>query len=281
MSVEALPSSATRPARRRPAAPVWRSYGPPAVLMGVLLVVWQVVAQSQAIPSYILPTPAAILAATWQNWSLMLPHIAQTLQQVLWGIGLAIVIGVALAAAVDLSPWLRRALYPLLVASQTIPILALAPLLIIWFGFGLTPKVFIVTLFCFFPIAINTADGLGAADPELLSLLRAMGASRRQIWTKVRLPASLPYFFSGLRIAATYSVTGAIIGEWVGASQGLGIYMLRSANAFKTDQVFSAILVSSLLSLILFGLVFLAERLLLPWYHSSQRTEQWRENASR
>ena len=128
-----------------------------------------------------------------------------------------------------------------------------------------------------FPIAINTADGLSAAEPELLALLRAMGASRRQIWSKVRLPASLPYFFSGLRIAATYSVAGAIIGEWVGASQGLGIYMLRSANAFRTAQVFSAILIASLLSLILFLLVFLIERALLPWYHSSQREAHWTE----
>jgi ABC-type nitrate/sulfonate/bicarbonate transport system permease component len=193
------------------------------------------------------------------------------------GLALALLTGVALAAALDLSSWLRRALYPLLVISQTIPILALAPLLIIWFGFGIIPKVFIVALVCFFPIAVNTADGLSGADPELLSLLRAMGASRSQLWTKVRLPASLPYFFSGLRVAATYSVIGAVIGEWVGASQGLGIYMLRSANAFKTPQVFSTIAISSLISLTLFMMVFLVERMLLPWYHSAQRTAQWED----
>lgn len=253
----------------------WQNFGPPLLLLLTLFFVWEVVVAWQAVPSWILPAPSEILLATWQNLSLLIPHIIQTLKQVLLGLALAIVAGIGLAAAVDASGWLRRALYPLLVASQTIPILALAPLLIIWFGFGLTPKVFIVTLFCFFPIAINTADGLTAAEPELLALLRAMGATRRQIWMKVRLPASLPYFFSGLRIAATYSVVGAIIGEWVGASQGLGIYMLRSANAFKTDQVFSAIVISSLLSLLLFGLVFLAERALLPWYHSTQRESQW------
>lgn len=253
----------------------WQNYGPPIALIVGLLVAWEVIVTWQAVPRWILPAPSQIGRAMWQNVDLLVPHILQTMKQVLLGLGLAIVTGVALAAALDLSSWLRRALYPLLVASQTIPILALAPLLIIWFGFGLTPKVFIVTLFCFFPIAINTADGLTAADPELLALLRAMGATRRQIWRKVRLPASLPYFFSGLRIAATYSVVGAIIGEWVGASQGLGIFMLRSANAFKTDQVFAAIVISSLLSLALFGLVFIAERLLLPWYHSSQRESQW------
>ncbi|MCB0163209.1 MAG: ABC transporter permease [Anaerolineae bacterium] len=253
----------------------WRSYGPPIVLMIGLLVAWEGLVTWREVPRWILPAPSQIGRAMWQNIDLLTPHVLQTMKQVLLGLGLAIVTGVALAAMLDLSSWLRRALYPLLVASQTIPILALAPLLIIWFGFGLTPKVFIVTLFCFFPIAINTADGLTAADPELLALLQAMGATRRQIWRKVRLPASLPYFFSGLRIAATYSVVGAIIGEWVGASQGLGIFMLRSANAFKTDQVFAAIVISSLLSLMLFGLVFVTERALLPWYHSSQRGSQW------
>ena len=253
----------------------WRSYSPPIALIGGGLITWEVIVNWQAVPQWILPAPSQIWQAVWQNFDLLIPHMMQTMQQVLLGLGLAIVTGVALAAVLDLSSWLRRALYPMLVASQTIPILALAPLLVIWFGFGLTPKVFIVTLFCFFPIAINTADGLTAADPELLALLRAMGANRRQIWRKVRLPASLPYFFSGLRIAATYSVVGAIIGEWVGASKGLGIFMLRSANAFKTDQVFAAIVISSLLSLALFGLVFVAERILLPWYHSNQRESQW------
>jgi ABC-type nitrate/sulfonate/bicarbonate transport system permease component len=255
----------------------WRDYLPATGVILLLLLAWQGVAIWQAVPAWLLPTPAAILQATWQNFPLLTPHILQTLQQVALGLALAITAGVILAALLDLSSWLRQALYPLLVASQTIPILALAPLLIIWFGFGLAPKVLIVALFCFFPIAINTADGLSAAEPDLLALLRAMGANRRQIWTKVRLPASLPYFFSGLRIAATYSVAGAIIGEWVGASQGLGIYMLRSANAFRTDQVFSAILIASLLSLILFLLVFLVERALLPWYHSTQREAHWKE----
>jgi ABC-type nitrate/sulfonate/bicarbonate transport system permease component len=254
-----------------------RAYLPAAGVLLLLLLIWQGLTFWQSIPSWILPAPAEILGATWQNYPLLAPHVLQTLKQVVLGLLLAIGAGVALAALLDLSRWLRQALYPLLIASQTIPILALAPLLIVWFGFGLAPKVFIVALFCFFPIAINTADGLSAADPELLALLRAMGASRRQIWSKVRLPASLPYFFSGLRIAATYSVAGAIIGEWVGASQGLGIYMLRSANAFRTAQVFSAILIASLLSLSLFLLVFLIERALLPWYHSSQREAHWTE----
>lgn len=250
-------------------------YGPPAILLLSLLVLWEGLVAWQDVPEWIIPAPGRIVQVTWQNAALLGPHIVQTMQEMGLGLALALVAGVALAAALDLSPWLRRALYPLLVISQTIPILALAPLLIIWFGFGIMPKVLIVALVCFFPIAVNTADGLAAAEPELLSLLRAMGATRGQIWAKVRLPASLPYFFSGLRIAATYSVIGAVIGEWVGASQGLGIYMLRSSNAFRTPQVFSAIAISSAISLLLFAAVFLVERMLLPWYHSSQRASQW------
>ncbi len=137
----------------------------------------------------------------------------------------------------DVSNLLRRSLYPILVASQTVQILAIAPLLIIWFGFGLLPKVLVVILICFFPLAVNTADGLASADPDLVALLRSMGASRNQIWRMVRLPAALPSFFSGLRIAVTYSVVGATIAEWVGGSAGLGLYMLRSKNALATDQV--------------------------------------------
>jgi len=253
----------------------FRDYAPPVGLLLTLLLAWELIVLWRQVPDWILPSPSEIWRVTWQNALMLGPHVWQTLQEMILGLALALVTGVTLAALLDLSPWLRRALYPLLIISQTIPILALAPLLIIWFGFGIMPKVLIVALVCFFPIAVNTADGLSAAEPELLSLLRAMGANRRQIWAKVRLPASLPYFFSGLRIAATYSVIGAVIGEWVGASQGLGIYMLRSANAFKTPQVFSTIAISSVISLILFALVFLIERIMLPWYHSSQRTTQW------
>ncbi len=193
------------------------------------------------------------------------------------GLVLALVLGVTLGAVIDFSPLLRRALYPLLVTSQTIPLFAIAPLLIIWFGFGLEPKVAVVVLVCFFPVVVSTADGLASADPDLLALLRAMGATRRQTWLKVRFPAALPSLFSGLRIAATYSVIGAIFGEWVGAQYGLGVYLQRSFSAARTAQVFAAIAVTSALSIALFGVVWLAERLALPWYHTSGRQAHWEE----
>src|SRR3989440_8145138 len=181
----------------------------------------------------------------------------------------ATLLGLLLAILLDASNWLRRAIYPLLITSQTIPIIALAPLLLIWLGFGLEPKIIVVALYCFFPIAVACADGLAGAEPELINLLRSMRASRWQILWLVRLPGAMPAFFSGLRIAATYGVTGAIFGEYVGAYQGLGIYMQLSFNSHAIVLVFAAILVTAALSLLLFGLVSLIERIALPWYHGS------------
>jgi len=258
----------------------WRrrlgQYGPPLVLLLALLALWEVLVRLAGVPKWLLPAPTQIVAAGLSAAPLLGPHIAQTMQETLLGLGLALVAGLLLAFAIDLSATLRRALYPLLVASQTIPILALAPLLIIWFGYGILPKVLVVALVCFFPVAVGMADGLRAADPELINLLRAMGASRRQIFAKVRLPAALPSFFSGLKIAVTYSVVGAIIGEWVGASVGLGIFMTRSSKSFLTDRVFAAIAITSLLSIALFAVVLVLERAVLPWYFAG-REEVWEE----
>lgn len=249
--------------------------GPSAALLALFVALWQAATWVGQMPEWLLPSPARIAQTAWEVAPSLLPHIAQTLVETFWGLGLSLVTGLLLAFAIDLSPLLRRALYPLLVASQTVPIIALAPLLVVWFGFGMVSKVIVVALVCFFPIAINTADGLRATDPEHVALLRAMGARRGQIFRAVRLPSALPSFFSGLRIAVTYSVIGAVISEWIGASQGLGIYMIRSANAFRTAQLFTAIVVASLLSIALFLLVSGLERASLPWYYSAKREEQW------
>lgn len=258
--------------------PRWfREVFPPALLIGFVILSWHVVAVEGGLSAFILPSPAQVIEAGWRTRALLGTAIGTTMLETAIGMVVALMLGVALAAAIDFSPFLRRALYPILVASQTVQILAIAPLLIIWFGFGLLPKVIIVVLVCFFPMAVSTADGLASADPDLISLLRSMGAKRGQIWRMVRLPAAMPSFFSGLRVAVTYSVVGATIGEWVGGSAGLGLYMLRSKNAFRTDQVFVAMLITSLLSVGLFTLVYLVERLALPWYYSAQRKEQWEE----
>jgi ABC-type nitrate/sulfonate/bicarbonate transport system permease component len=259
-------------------APRWlRDVYPPALIVGLALLAWAGIAAASGLPPFILPSPGRVLAAGLATRDLLGAAILATMVETALGLAISLALGVLLAAAMDLSSFLRRGLYPILVASQTVQILAIAPLLIIWFGFGLLPKVIVVVLACFFPLAVSTADGLASTDPDLIALLRASGATRGQIWRMARLPAALPSFFSGLRIAVTYSVVGATIGEWVGGSAGLGLYMLRSKNALATDQVFVAIVITSLLSIGLFVLVYVIERLSLPWYHSAQRHEQWDE----
>jgi len=245
-------------------------YGPAFVLAITLLVLWELYVRASQVSPTVLPTPIAVVQALINNWGIIYDNTVQTLLETVLGMIAATLLGLLLAILLDASGWMRRAIYPLLVTSQTIPIIALAPLLLIWFGYDIGPKVLVVALYCFFPIAVACADGLAGAEPELIKLLYSMRASRWQILWLVRLPGAMPSFFSGLRIAATYSVTGAIFGEFVGAEKGLGIYMKLEANSFATVQVFAAILVTAVLSLLLFGLVSLVERIALPWYHGAK-----------
>ena len=260
--------------------PFWRHssrWGPAALLVGLLLAAWEAFARLTAAPAWLLPAPSAIARAGVAAAPLLAGHVWRTLIEALLGLALAVVTGVGLAVLIDLSAVLKRALYPLLVVSQTVPTIALAPLLMVWFGFGLLPKVLVVALVCFFPVAMSMAQGLEATDPDLNALLASMGASRSQIFRKARFPGALPAAFGGLRIAATYSVIGAVIAEWVGASKGLGIFMIRASNSFLTARLFAAIALASVLSLVLFGAVLLLERLALPWYFAARRQERWED----
>ena len=245
-------------------------YGPAIVLTLALLALWELYVSARQVSVQVLPSPIAIVQALMNNWSIIYDNTLQTLLETVLGLTLAAILGLLLAITLDISSWMRRAVYPLLITSQTIPIIALAPLLLIWIGYDIRPKLIVVTLYCFFPIAVATVDGLASAEPELIKLLHSMRATRWQILRLVRLPGAMPAFFSGLRIAAAYSVIGAIFGEYVGAEKGLGIYMQKAANSFATINVFAAILVTTILSLLLFGLVSLIERLALPWYHGSK-----------
>ncbi|MHB1295654.1 MAG: ABC transporter permease [Anaerolineae bacterium] len=273
----AEPGIASTGARRRASAARWSVWGPPAALVLAVLALWQLAVAAFHIQEWLLPTPAAIVHAGWEARGLLGPHILQTAQETVFGFALALVVGISLGVLIDASPLARNAIYPLLVVSQTIPIVAIAPLLAIWLGYGIWPKIIVVGLICFFPIVVSTADGLRAVDPELVNLLRTMGASPRDVFAKVRLPGAMPAVFSGIRIAITYSVVGAILGEWVGASRGLGVFMLRATNSFRTDWVFASIAITAVLSVGLFGLATLAERLLLPWYRVATRQERWEE----
>lgn len=215
----------------------------------------------------------AELQAAWEvhRPTLMDAHVPATLWATVNGLALAVGLGLLLAAIMDLAPPVRWVLYPVLVLTQTIPTFALAVILILLFGFGFGPKIVVVVLFCFFPITVNTLSGLQNADPVHMKLLRSMGANPLQAWWKVRLPAAMPSFFSGLRLAATYSVVGAVIGEYVGAGDGLGKFLQRSYRSFRTDQVFLSVGLIAALSVGLVLFVSLTEVLALRWRYVGQR----------
>ena len=242
---------------------------PPSALVGAVLLLWQGAVQALGVPRWLLPSPTDIGAALIGSRDLLAFHGWVTLQEVLVGFALSFVVGVVLAVAIVYSRTLERAVYPFVIASQTIPVVAIAPILLIWFGYGLLPKVIVVALICFFPIVVNTVDGLRSVDPELVKLLRSMGASRRQIFMKAQVPASLPFLMSGTKVAVAVSVIGAVIGEWVGASSGLGYLMVRSASQFQTARVFASIVVLSVMGIALFQILAFSERFVIPWHTNS------------
>ncbi len=260
----ALPLSVF-PVRRRLLRATW----PPLLLVALLLLVWEVLVRALDVPAWLLPPPSRVGATLLHDAPLLHTHIASTLTATLYGCVLALLVAPTLAFALDAWEPLRRALYPLLVASQTVPIVAVAPLLIVVFGFGMLPRVLVVALVIFFPITINTIDGLNAVDADQMRLFRALNAGRWQTFWLLRLPAALPALFSGLKISVTYSVIGAVLAEWIGARAGLGVYISRSLRSFRTDQVFVAILVTSLVTMALFGLLVVVEHWLTPWKERS------------
>ena len=237
----------------------------PLLLLFFLLVLWEVAVGLFDTPAYILPAPTAVLATFFARFPTLLHHAAITLAEIVLGLVLGGLAGVALALAVLYSRTLERALYPLIIASQMIPVFAIAPLLIVWMGFGLWPKAVVAALIGFFPIVVNASDGLRTPSRASIELFRSMGASEMQILRKLRLPSSLPTLLAGLKVATTLCVVGATIGEWVGASRGLGYLMLQSNALLRVDLVFAAILMLSLLGLLLFGGLRIIEGRVLRW----------------
>ncbi len=231
----------------------------------VVLVIWQAVTYFFSIQSWLLPSPVEVVQALGDTPRLIFRHAAVTAQEAIIGFAVAIVVGVTLAAAVTSSRAIERAVYPYVIASQAIPVIAIAPVLVVWFGFGLLPKAVVIVLITFFPIAINTVDGLRNVDPEMTTLMRSLGATRWQVFRMVQVPSALPLFFSGAKIAAAVSVIGAVLGEWVGASEGLGYLITRSSAQFLTARVFASIVVLSFMGIALFYSVSYLERIATPW----------------
>jgi len=251
----------------------WSSIMMPSFVILAILVLWELSVYVTGIEKWILPAPTEIFQSLVNSSDLLVIHSLQTLKETLLGLLLAVIVGIILATLIDVSEWFQKALYPLLVISQTIPIIAVAPLIMIWFGFGILPKVVVVALVCFFPIAINLADGYRTVDITMIRLLETMGATKWQIFKMVKLPGAMPFFFSGLRIAGTYSVMGAVIGEWLGASQGLGILLTRSSQSFLTDRVFATIIVIVFMSLAIFTVVEVLARVTMRWHYQQENKD--------
>ena len=243
----------------------------PALLLAALIGAWQLAASSGALADvldlepFLVPSPAEIASALWENRSLLAENAWVTLQEVLLGICCALAAGLGFAVALHASETLRNAAYPLLVATQAVPIVAIAPILIVWFGFGIGPKLAVVALICFFPITVNTLDGLRSVDPEAIKMMRTLDASRWQILHRLEAPTALPYVFSGAKIAVAVAMIAAVFGEWVAADSGLGHLILQDNARLETARLFAAVFLLAAMAVGLFGLLALAERRVVTW----------------
>ena len=242
------------------------SIGAPLSLTLFVLVGWQTYVWISDIRPQVLPGPIRIVRESVESAGAICSHALVTMSEVAAGFAISIVCALALGLLLDVSTPLRRAVYPIIVASQTVPIPVVAPLMIVWFGFGVLPKIIVIGLFTFVPIVLGFAAGLASTERPTLDLMRTFGSSRWQTYRYVKIPAALPDLFTGLRIAAIYAVLGAIFGELAGATDGLGIFLEQSRLSFRTDLVFGAIFVVALLSYLLFLAVVLIERRAIPWH---------------
>ncbi|WNQ12849.1 ABC transporter permease [Paenibacillus aurantius] len=236
-----------------------RRNGPALLFLVLLALAWEAAAVVFRIPHFILPRPSGVLAALWDQRDVLLKHSVVTLREALAGLALSVLFGVTVAAWIHSSKLARRAVYPLVVISQTIPIVALSPVMVMWFGYTIWSKIAVVILFTFFPVTVNTVDGLRTVDPDLRDLMKTMGARKRDLFLKLQVPSALPGFFTGFKMAAAFSVVGATIGEWLGAEAGLGMFSKRASNMLRAEQVFAAILLLSVMGLLLFLLAWALE----------------------
>jgi len=243
----------------------------PAALLALLIGGWELLAKAGSVENYLLPAPTEVASALWRDRRLLAPDAWVTAREVLLGFALALIVGVAIAIVLHLSTTLRRAVYPLVVASQAIPVVVIAPILVIWFGFGITPKLVVIALICFFPIVVNTLDGLEGVDREQIKMMRTLGASRLDLLRRLELPSSLPFLFSGAKVAVAVAVIGAVFGELVGSDAGLGHAIQVGTAQLETARVFAAVLILSLMAIALFGLIALVERRTVPWAHTRER----------
>lgn len=237
----------------------------PGIAIILILTFWQLMCMAEILPTYMLPSPKQVLIALQGDFPLLMEHSVVTLQEAFLGLFIGVAGGFLLAAWMEECHILYQALYPVLVITQTIPTVAIAPLLVLWLGYGIAPKVTLVVIVTFFPIAVNLLDGFQEADPDAIRLLQAMGASRWQIFWHIKVPSSLSHFFGGLRIAVSYAIVGAVISEWLGGFSGLGVYMTRVKKSYAYDKMFAVIFLITVLSLILMKVIRILQQLVMPW----------------
>ena len=236
-----------------------------------LVLAWQFICQYGQVPKWLIPSPAAILQAIWDNRVQLVGHVEATLLSTLGGFALALLLGVPLAVAITSSRIARNVLYPIFLVFQSVPKIALAPLILLWVGYGLSSKVAVSAVTAFFPIVVNMAAGINAIGEEMLQLTRAYNPTGWRVFWKVKLPFAMPYLFSGMTVAMTLAVIGAVVGEFVGADSGLGFIILTASSTMNTPLVFSAMLLLSVMGILLFFAIALVERLLCPWYRPPER----------
>ena len=237
----------------------------PIVLFSALLIIWEGVVDIFHIPMYVLPSPTQVAVALIEEAGTLFEHGVVTVGEALIGIGISLILALFLGVIMDCFPLMRQGIYPILVVTQTVPMIVMAPILIIYMGFGIGPKILTVVLMCFFPVAVSFSDGLAQVDEEYVNLVRSYGAGRFMAYRLVKIPASVPALLSGLKVAATYSISGAVVGEWIGAQKGLGYYLLRVKNSYMLDRVFACVVVIILLSLCMNGLIRLYQFKAVPY----------------
>lgn len=269
VALDAVGAAAPQAARRRRLPTGWIV---PAAVGVVTLIVWQLAVEIFRIPQYLLPSPTLTAESLWSNRAELWQATLVTTGEVVAGFLIAVLVSVPVAMLIVSFKWFERIVYPFLVLLQTIPKIALAPLFVVWFGFGPGPKVLVTFLICFFPVLLDTITGLRSSNPDMASLVRTMGGGRWAVFTKVRLPSALPHLFSGVKVAITLAVVGAVVGEFVGSTEGLGYLLLRANANLDTPLLFASIAILTVLGLVLYYVVVLIERLVIPW-HVSQRSE--------
>ena len=237
----------------------------PALFLLSLLTVWEGAVRILKIPLYVLPSPVQVIQTLLSELDTLTGHAGVTVAEAVCGMVISLILALILGILMDCFPVIRQGLYPLLVVTQTVPMIVMAPILIIYLGFGMTPKILTVVLMCFFPIAVSFSDGLSQVEEDYVHLIRSYGAGRWMAYRLVKIPAAIPSLLSGLKVAATYSVSGAVVGEWIGSQSGLGYYLLRVKNGYMLDKVFACVLVIIILSLCMNGIIRLWQRAALPY----------------